>query len=122
AMTEVPRLAARDDSVLLADASFERNSEQRLRLQRKLHRQLLEYFLAEPRNDHRHRLLGAEPALLQIEDLIFADLRRARLVLHDRRVVPYLDIRERVRAAPIADEHRITLCVIPRARRFRQHV
>src|SRR5262249_42522813 len=65
----------------LSDTSLERDPEQCLRFQRKLHRQLLEHFLAEARNDHRDGLLGAEPSRLQIEDLILSDLRRRRFVL-----------------------------------------
>src|SRR4051794_33173320 len=54
--------------------TFERNPQQLLRFQRELHRQLLEHFLAEAADDHAHRLLRAESALLEIEDLILADL------------------------------------------------
>ena len=63
-----------------------------------------------------------EPALLQVEDLVLADLRRRRLVLDRRRVVADLDVRERVRAAAVADEHRVALRVVARARRLRQHL
>src|SRR5919199_1241541 len=104
----------------LSDAPLQRDPEQLLRLQRKLHRQLLEHFLAEAADDHRHRLLGRQPALLEIEDLIFPDLRRRRLVLDGRGVVPDLDVRKRVRPAPVADEHRVTLRVVARALGLRQ--
>src|SRR5689334_5790728 len=100
------------DTQWSADASFECYSQQLLRFQRELHRQLLEYFLAEAADNHAHRLLRAEAALLQIEDLVFTDLRRRRFVLDDRAVVRDLDVRERVRAAAIADEHRVALGVV----------
>src|SRR5437764_12779461 len=78
------------------NASLERDPEQCLGLERELHRQLLEYFLAEAADDHRHRLFSAQPTRFEIEDLVFTDLRRRRLVLHDRAVVPNLHIWERV--------------------------
>ena len=59
---------------MLADASFESDAKQLLRLHRELHWQLLENFPAEATNDHRNGVLCAESALLQIEDLIFTDL------------------------------------------------
>src|SRR3954466_10457086 len=93
----------------LAYRPFQCYSKQLLRLERELHRQLLEHFLAEAAHDHAHRLLGAEPALLEVEDLILANLRRRGLVLHHRGVVLNLDVRERVRAARVADEHRVAL-------------
>src|SRR4051812_11719213 len=96
---------AQDDSKWLSNTSFECNSEELLRFERELHRQLLEYFLAETGDDHRHRLLAGQSALLEVEDLVFPDLRRGRFVLHDRRLVRDFDVRERVRAAAIPDEH-----------------
>ena len=45
-----------------------------------------------------------------------------RLVLDDRRVVLHLDVRERVRAAAIPDEHRVALRVVARALGLRQHL
>ena len=56
------------------------------------------------------------PRCLQIEDLVLADLRRRRLVLQ-RRVVLHVDVRERVRAAPVAHQHGVALGVVSRARR-----
>src|SRR5215467_6319928 len=70
-----PRVNGQKKSLLRStNTSFQRDPEQCLRFQRKLHRQLLEYFFAEAAHDHRHRLLGRQPALLQVEDLILADL------------------------------------------------
>src|SRR3954466_13633583 len=102
---QIPRFA-QDDSKWLSNASCERNAEQLLRLERELHRQFLEHFLAESRDDHGYGLLCGQATLLEIEDLVFTDLRRRRLVLDDRRLVRDLDVRERVRAAPISHEHR----------------
>ena len=66
-------------------AAFEADAEQLLRLDRELHRQLLEDFLAEAVDDHVHRVLGRDAALLAVEDLVLADLRRRGLVLDLRR-------------------------------------
>ncbi len=100
----------------------ERDPEELLRFEREFHRQVLKHFLAEAAHDQRDRVLGAEPALLAVEDLILADLGRRRFVLDRRRAVADLDVRERVRAALIADEHRVALRVIPCAGRARQHL
>jgi len=48
--------------------------EQLLRFHGKLHGKLFEHFAAKSAHDHRHGLLGAQPALLGVEDLIFTDL------------------------------------------------
>src|SRR3989454_11084362 len=95
-------------------APFETDPEQPLRLDGELHRQLLEDFLAEAVDDHRYGVFGRETALLRVKDLILADLGRGRFVLHRGRAVAHVDVRERVRSASIADQHRIALRVIPR--------
>src|SRR6266566_1593944 len=101
--------------LFLANASLQTDPEQPRGFDGELHRQLLEHFLAEAVDDHRHRVFGREPALAQVEDLILTDLRRGRFVLHDRRAVAHVDVREGVRPALVADEHRVTLRVVPRA-------
>src|SRR5262249_20754003 len=53
----------------LPDAAFEAHAQQLLGLDRELHRQLLEHFLAEAVHDHVDRVLGADPALLEVEEL-----------------------------------------------------
>src|SRR5881394_3141856 len=85
----------------LTDASFEGDAKQLLRLHRELHRQLLEHLAAEAAYDHRHCVLGAQPALLAVEDLVLADLRRRRFVLERSGVVLHLDVREGVRSAAV---------------------
>src|SRR3954468_2548201 len=103
--TSVLPLCAVDLRETLTDTAFQRDSEQLLRLHRELHRQLLENLSAESADDHRHRVLGADAALLAVKDLILTDLRRRRLVLEGSGVVLHLDVRERVGAALVADEH-----------------
>src|SRR6267378_6021707 len=66
----------------LANASLQADPKQPCGLHRELHRQLLEDFLAETVDNHRDRILGRQAPLAQIEDLVLADLRRRRLVLH----------------------------------------
>src|SRR2546425_5992102 len=94
------------------DAPLETDAEQPLRLHGELHRQLLEDFFAEPVDDHGHRVLGRQAALLGVEDLVLADLGGGRLVLHDRRAVADVDVGERMRATLVADQHGVALRVI----------
>src|SRR5262245_18570362 len=98
----------------LSNAALQRDAQQLLRLDRELHRQLPEHFAAEPADDHVHGVLGREPALAAVKDLVFADLRRRRFVLHARRRILDVEVRERVRAALIADEQRVALRVVAR--------
>src|SRR5579862_2292803 len=111
-----------DSGLVLPDRPFERDAEELLRLERELHRQLLEDFPAEPADDQRDRVLGREPALLAIEDLVLPDLRGAGLVLGGRAVVRDLDVRERVRTALVADEHGVALRVVAGAMGSREHL
>src|SRR5262249_13983316 len=104
-------------SIALPDTSFEADTEQLPRLDGEFHRQLPEDLLAEAADDHIHGVLRREPALTAAEDLVLADLRRRRLVLHHRRAVVDLQIRKRMRAAPIADQQRVALRVVARAAR-----
>src|SRR5260370_37035534 len=64
----------------LADTAFETDRQQLLRLDGKLHRQLLQHFLAEPVDDQRQRILIAQSALAAIEQQVLAGLRGRRLV------------------------------------------
>src|SRR2546426_8125779 len=93
-------------------APFETDAEQPLRLDGELHRQLLEDFLAEAVHDHRYGVLGRQAALLRVKDLVLADLGGRSLVLHGGGAVAHVDVRERVRPAPVADEHRVALRVV----------
>src|ERR1700741_807401 len=97
-----------------ADTTPEAHGQQLLRLDRKLHRQFLEHFLAEAVDDQRDRILGAQAALAAIEQLIVADLRGGRLVLDSGRRVAYLDIGHGMGAAPVTDQQRIALRVVSR--------
>src|SRR3954471_18759906 len=90
--------------IFLTDRSFQADTEQLLRFDGELHRQLPEHFLAEAADDHVHRVLGRQPALPAIEDLVFADLRGGRFVLDFRRGVADFQVRERVGAALVADQ------------------
>src|SRR5205823_10310306 len=69
------------------DAAFEADGEELLRLDRELHRQLLQDVPAEPVDDQRQRILVGETALAAIEQLVLADLRGRRLVLDPGRGV-----------------------------------
>src|ERR1039458_1781877 len=63
-------------------------------------------------HDHRHGILARDAALAAVEDLVLADFRGGRFVLHLRRRVAHFEIGERVRAALIAEQERIALRVI----------
>src|SRR5579862_4523542 len=101
----------------LPDAPLEAHAQQLLRLDGKLHRQLLEDLLAEAADDHRDRVFGGESTLHAIEELVLTDLGGRGLVFDARRAVADLHVGEGVRAAPIADEQRVALRVIARAAR-----
>src|SRR4051812_46904127 len=62
------------DSRLLSHASFQRHAEQLLRFHRELHRKFAEHFATETADDHGHGVLGADAALLTVEELVLADL------------------------------------------------
>src|SRR5215472_15061072 len=96
-----------------ADTAFQADADQLLRLDRELHRQLLQDLLAEAVDDQRYSIFGRQAALAAVEELVVADLRRRRLVLHAGRAVAALDIGRRVRTALVADEQGIALRVIP---------
>ena len=73
--------------------------QQFLRFDCEFHGQVPEHFLAVTVHDHVHGVLHFQSTLTTIEDLIFANLGRRRLVLHRRARVLDLNIWERMRAA-----------------------
>src|SRR6187455_3280899 len=87
----------------LSNTALQRDAQELLRFDRELHRELTKYLAAESADDQVHGVFGREAALPAIEDLVLADLRRRRLVLHTRRRVLDVQVGERVRAALIAD-------------------
>src|SRR5438046_1785042 len=52
------------------------------------------------------------PVVLRVEDLILADFGGRSLVLHNGGAVAHVDVRESVRPAPVADQHRVALRVV----------
>src|SRR5687767_420739 len=100
------------DSQPLTDAAFQAHAQQLLRLDRELHRQLAEDFLAEAVDDHVHRVFQRDAARLAVEELVLADLARAGLVLGAAGRVAHLDVRLRVRAALVAQQQRVALGVV----------
>src|SRR3989454_4253930 len=87
--------------------------EKLLRLHGELHREVQEDLLAEPVHDHVRRVLRREPALLAVEQLVVPDFRGRRLVLELGGGLVHLDVRERVRAALVADQEGVALGVVP---------
>src|ERR1035441_8809183 len=93
----------------LSYTSFETNSEVLLCFHGELHGEFAEYFFAEPMHDHRHGIFARDAALPAVENLVLADLRRGRFVLHLRRRVAHFEIGERVCAALIAEQQGMAL-------------
>src|SRR5690606_624690 len=61
--------------------SFQRNCQQFLRFYGKLHRQLIQHLFGITIYDQAHSFLRIDPALVQIEDLIFSDFGGRSLML-----------------------------------------
>jgi hypothetical protein len=80
---------------------------------------LVQHLPGIPVDDQGYRFLRIDPALVEIEDLVFPDLGRRRLVLYRGGIVFRFDIREGMSAAPIPDQQRIALGKIPRFIRLR---
>src|SRR5919202_6283281 len=99
-----------------ADAAFEADADELLGLDRELHGELLQHVLDEAVDDERHGLLLGEPALHAVEELRVRDLGRGRLVLDDGRGVLGLDIAHGVRPAVVADQQRVAVGEVARAR------
>src|SRR6266850_1599271 len=60
---------------LSPDAAFELHPQKPLRFDSKFHRQLQKYILTETVNNQRDGVFLRNAALLEIEQLLFADLR-----------------------------------------------
>src|SRR5690606_12212403 len=103
--------------VASANAPLHLQLDESVQLDGVLQRQLLRDRLDEAAHDHRRRLVLAETATHEVEELLLADLRDRRLVPDVRRVLLDLDVRERVRARRVVDQKRVALDVRLRARR-----
>ena len=100
----------------LSHAAFQTDTQELLGFHRELHRQFAEYFLAEAADDHVDGIFRGQPALAAVEDLVLADLRRGRFMLHTGGGVLDFEVRKRVRAALVTDEQRVALRVVARPR------
>ena len=100
----------------LSNAAFQADAEQFLCFHGEFHRQFTENFLAEAIDDHVDRVFVEMPRWLQIKNLVFADLRSGASCSTARDGVLHFDVRERVRAALVAQQQRIALRVVARAR------
>src|SRR6516162_6492591 len=92
-----------------ANAALQADAQQLSRFHGEFHRQLFEHFLAKPADDHVDGVLGRQPALATVEDLVLADFRRGRFVLHPRARVLDVEVREGMSAALVADQQRVAL-------------
>src|SRR5204863_7698821 len=93
------------------------HADQFLGLHRELHQELQEDLLAETVHNPVRRILRGDAAGLAVEELILADLRRGRLVVHLCRRLLDLDVRERERGARGPDQEGVALGVVPGVRR-----
>src|SRR3954451_20226426 len=92
-----------------ADRTLHLQLDQPVELQRVLHRQLPGDRLDEAADDHRHRLVLAQPAAHQVEQLVVAHLGHGRLVSHRHVVLADVDIGVGVRAADLVHQQRVAL-------------
>src|SRR5215831_18758342 len=86
----------------LTNASFETDAEQLLRLHRELHGKFAEDLLTESMHDHGDGVFAGKAALPAVKNLVLADFRSGRFVLHLRRSILDFEIRKSVGAALIA--------------------
>ena len=100
------------DLTCLSHASFKANAQQLLSFNCKLHGKLAKHALAEAVDDHGDSIFGCQSSLPQIEELVFTDFRCRRFVLHTRGRVSYVNVREGMCAALIADQQRVALRVV----------
>src|SRR5687768_9613481 len=100
---------------MLSDTAFKADAEQLLRLDSELHRQLTEDFFTESVYNKADRVFGADAALLTVEELVFSNLRCRSFVFHLGCRVLHINVRERMRAALVADQQGIALRKVARA-------
>ena len=104
---------ARGRPAPLADGAFHLELDQPVHLDGVLHRQLLDERLDEAGDDHARGLGLGEAAAHQVEELLLADLRDARLVADVDVVLVDLDVRVgvgarlRVEDQGVADDVRL---------------
>src|SRR3977135_2696250 len=114
------RLAAtrppQDES--LSDRAFQRDRDQLLRLDRELHRQLLQHVLYKAIDHKTDGLFLPQPAPRAIKTHILGNLRGGRFVLEQRGGILRFDIGHGVRAAFVADQERVAGRKIARAGRL----
>src|SRR6478752_4409385 len=79
------RFARPPQDEALSNRTFEADRDQLLRLDRELHRQLLQNVLDEPVDDEADGFFLRKPALDAVEQHVLGNLRRGRLVLEGGR-------------------------------------
>ena len=96
-------------SRLLSLPNFRGRQKAVLRLYRKFHRELVDDLLGISINDEAYSIFGADAALVAIENLVLIHFRGGSLMLHSRRIVIHLNVRERVSAALVAQQQTVAL-------------
>ncbi|KIU01712.1 hypothetical protein QU38_00215, partial [Staphylococcus aureus] len=102
----------------ITHAAFERDRDQLLRLDRELHRQLLQHVLDEAVDHQRHRFFLRQATLHAVEQHVLGDLRGGGLVLEQCRRVLRFDVGNGMRAALVADQQRVAGGEVARAGRL----
>ena len=88
----------------LSYGTFQRDGEELLGLDGKLHGELLQHFLGIAVDNEAYGLLGGYAALVAVEELVLGDLRGGGLVLEDGGRVLHVHIREGVGATAAAQQ------------------
>src|SRR2546422_6102393 len=109
-------------SPALTNRTFQLQTQQARRFNRKLHRELQKDILTKTVDDERDCILLRDAPLHQIEQLLFADARSRSFMLDLGAVVHYFDVRERVRAGVRTNQHRIALRIVPRVLGLRHNL
>src|SRR5215204_5925773 len=99
--------AAAEAAADSANRALHLQLDQAVHLDRVFHRELLGDRLDEPVDDHLGSLLLVQPAGLEVEDLLLADLRDGRLVADVDVVLPDADRRVGVRAGVLVEQQRV---------------
>lgn len=103
-------------SSFLPNGPLQLQAHQLVDLGGKLQRQLIKDLAAEAGDNRPDSVLGRDPPLLEIKQLLLADLARRRLVLDARARVADRDVRVGVGRRGVADQHRVALGEVARPR------
>ena len=99
---------------ILSHTSFQTHLQKFLRLNGKLHRELIHDLFGVAVDDESDRVFEGDTSLLAVEELILVDLGGCCLVFYRGCRIGDDHVRKSVRTAFITQEERVTLAVITR--------